>query len=236
LLTFFVYHYFCIIGLDGFHVSSAQLQSGTESRQAHFRDESPSLLQSSSQPQTGLGILMNGGIPSSTLSRPSLPSSNPAYAHLTPDQHARIQEDLADRDRQASALAAAGLVADSVNLTRPATAIGHVLQAPPPLGGMPAPAYPVLSANGGESLHPPLESINWNLDLGGLGTGSGFDDMDMDFATLFDSEHEHNFLMGGGQDPISPTSGATGMGLPPPPAPDGRDDHGIPNPLNAMTG
>ena len=153
------------------------------------------------------------------------PSNHQAYAHLTPEQQARIQEDLADRERQASALAAAGMVADSVNLTRP---VGQVLQAPPPLGGMPPPANPSMNADPNSSGHPPMESINWNLDLGGSAFGSGFDDMDMDFATLFDAEQEQNFMM---HDPSAPSpSGGAGPG----PSP-GKEDHGTPNPLNATS-
>ncbi|KAG7371298.1 HSF-type DNA-binding protein [Nitzschia inconspicua] len=181
-----------------FSLSSAQQQNGNEARQAHFREDPPTLLQSSSQPQTGLGILLNGGVSShSQPPQPPPPAArvNQPYAHLTPEQQARIQEDLADRERQASALAAAGMVADSVNLTRPATVIGNVLQAPPPLGGI---APPITIGSGIDpNGPPPMESINWNLDIGvaGLGSGGGFDDMDMDFATLFDAEHEQNFML-----------------------------------------
>ncbi|KAG7371297.1 hypothetical protein IV203_019867 [Nitzschia inconspicua] len=57
-------------------------------------------------------------------------------------------------------------------------------QAPPPLD---------IHPNG----PPPMESINWNLDIGvaGLGSGGGFDDMDMDFATLFYAVNEQNFML-----------------------------------------
>ena len=163
---------------------------------------------------------MNGGVsgqtpPPATAFAPS--SSNPAYAHLTPEQQARIKEDLADRERQASALAAAGMVADSVSLTRPATAIGNVLQAPPPLGGV-APLPTGTDPNG----HPPMESINWNLDFGGTGA---IDDMDMDFATLFDTENEQNFML---SDPSSPPPGSG-------PPPNGNQESSTPNPLNAAT-
>ncbi|KAL3938224.1 MAG: hypothetical protein SGARI_001823, partial [Bacillariaceae sp.] len=104
-------------------LSSAQPLNGAESRQAHFRDNSPSHLQSTSQPQTGLGLLMGQPLkPAPAAPALAHPPAN-AYSHLTPEQQARIQEDLADRERQASALAAAGMVADSVNLTRPATSI-----------------------------------------------------------------------------------------------------------------
>jgi hypothetical protein len=163
---------------------------------------------------------MNGGVSSQTQPPPAgPPQGNPAYAHLTPEQQARIQEDLADRERQASALAAAGMVADSVSLTRPATAIGNVLQAPPPLGGMAPPAIGVGPDHNG---HPPMESINWNLDFGTGLSGSGLDDMDMDFATLFDAEQEQNFMF---PDTSSPPPGSSPHG--------GEEPHSAPNPLNA---
>lgn len=210
--------------------SSAQPQDRGEQRAAHFRTESPSNLQSSVQPQTGLGILMTGGVSSvfapGSLLNPA-PSPTPVvagtvpYAHLTPNQHARIQEDLADRERQAGALAAAGMVAESVNFTRASTVVGQILQAPPPLVGMPPPGVHA------SSLGPPLESINWNFDLGSSALAGGVDDMDVDFAALFDTEEEHSLMMQGSMAP-SPPPGATGPTSHPSPT----DIHGTPNPLN----
>jgi len=219
-------------------LSSAQPQASGESRQAHFRNDSPSHLQSNMQPQTGLGILMNGGVSASAPPPPPPPQSaphpgshayqtphgNPSYSHLTPEQQTRIKEDLADRERQASALAAAGMVADSVTLTRPSAAIGQVLQAPPPLVGMPPPAAPGHMNSSDPVGHPPMESINWNLDLGPA-LGSGLDDMDMDFATLFDTEQEQNFMT---TDAPSPSAANAPPNTSPP-----TEEHGTPNPLNA---
>jgi hypothetical protein len=99
----------------------------------------------------------------------------------------RSQDDLLDRDRQASALAAAGMVAESISLSRTdidrvhssgsmVTSIG--LKAPPELAGH---APPVTSTSS------ELDNINWNLmDLGQM----HLDDMDMDFARLFDPAQE----------------------------------------------
>jgi hypothetical protein len=175
------------------------------------------------QPQTGLGILMNGSA-STTAEAPA----NQTYVmqQLTPEQQSRLHEDLTDRERQASALAAAGLVADSVSYTRPG---GQILQAPPSLMGMSAmslhtAAVPLsaVSANNINTVTisaattqhhsnnnnninngPPIvENINWNLDVGGgpmAMMGTGLDDIDMDFATLFDSE-EQLLVDGGGLD------------------------------------
>jgi hypothetical protein len=148
------------------------------------------------------------------------------YDRLTPEQHSRIQEDLAERERQASALAAAGMVADSVSLTRPSTVIGQVLQAPPPLVGIPPPLVMPPAASGSSTAGPPLESMNWNFDLGGSALGAGVDDMDVEFATLFDSEEEQSLLMQGMMAP-SPMTVSTS------PAPTSTETHGTPNPLNA---
>ena len=199
--------------------SSVQPQGGGEQRQAHFRNDSHSHPQSpNTQPQTGLGILMNNSA-STTAEAPASMTSYQTYTRtLTPEQQVRVHQDLSDREEQASSLAAAGLVADSVSYTRSATSVGQVLQAPPTLVGMPVPttgpssAVPLSSLssnyiyNNQTTAHatapnssiinnngvPHVESINWNLDVDSAGPMlcSGIDDIDMDFATLFDSE-EH---------------------------------------------
>merc|ERR1712238_594630 len=200
-------------------LSLAQPQTGGEQRQAHFRSNSKSHTTSASmQPQTGLGILMNGSA-SATAETPATTT----FAYLTPDQQARMHEDLKDREQQASALAAAGRVADTVHYSRPVAAAvvtsmgqGQVLQAPPALAGMPlhsATPIPLSSVFVNNTMHPTtttqninnnsinhngppiLDNINWNLDAGVgpgamLGGSSGIDDIDMDFSTLFDSEEQ----------------------------------------------
>ena len=165
-----------------------------EQRQAHFRSVAPTQFQATSgaQPQTGLGILSGGGPPQTGLGilrNSAPPTQSPTSAHstamagMTPEQRLLVQEDLADRERQASSLAAAGMVAESVGSTRPvggAQLGGHQpqgLHAPPALG-MAAPP----PAAGNE-----MDGINWNLmDLG----TTNLDDLDMDFATLFDPANE----------------------------------------------
>jgi len=196
-------------------LSSVQPQGDGEQRQAHFRSSALSNPQSAnSQPQTGLGILMNNSSSTATPHAPAPVVSNPTYVtHLTPEQQVRLQADLADREHQASSLAAAGMVADSVDYNaRPATNVGQVLRAPPSLVGMPVPMGGVSSmvplsslsnpscvptaaqSSGGnnDGSVPQVESINWNLDVDSAGPmlSSGFDDIDMDFATLFDSTEE----------------------------------------------
>jgi hypothetical protein len=195
--------------------SSVQPQGGGEQRQAHFRNSALSNPQSAkTQPQTGLGILMNKSKSAATTQAPAPVVSNPTYVtHLTPEQQVRLQADLADREHQASSLAAAGMVAESVDYnTRPATNVGQVLRAPPSLVGMPVPMgglssmVPLSSLSNASNVQmatqpssgnndsgvPQVESINWNLDVDSAGPmlGSGFDDIDMDFATLFDTEEQ----------------------------------------------
>ena len=134
-------------------------------------------------PQTGLGILRN----TAPTAQPQRTAHSTAMAGMTPEQRLLVQEDLADRERQASSLAAAGMVAESVSLTRPVSGTslgGHGgssqplgLQAPPALGMVAPPP-----AAGNE-----MDGINWNLmDLG----NTNLDDLDMDFATLFDPANE----------------------------------------------
>ena len=112
--------------------------------------------------------------------------SNVQMTGMTPEQRLLVQEDLADRERQASSLAAAGMVAESVSLARPVSGpIGpnsnnqpQGLQAPPALGMVPPPANTGVTE---------MDGINWNLlDLG----NTNLDDLDMDFATLFDPANE----------------------------------------------
>lgn len=158
------------------------MQVNGEERQANFRSESPQHTGgvSGQQPQTGLSVLMNNNNNLSGTNPPplALPS---AAAYLNPDQMRRQQEDLADRDRQASALAAAGMVAESVRVVSQPTTVG--LHPPPQLatGG---------SAAASASGHPTneIDSINWNMmDVSGA---HHLDDMDLDFAQLFDPVNE----------------------------------------------
>ncbi len=176
-----------------FDCSSVQPQVKTEPRQAHFRSSVQPHPQTATQPQTGLGILMNN-----SGSAAQAPVASHAYAsHLTPEQQVRFQADFVDREQQASSLAAAGLVADG------SSGVGQILRAPPALVGMPVPTGAANSVqlsslsdaqhpqaqpppSGGE---PQIQNINWNLD-GDNALGAGLDDIDMDFAVLFDNEEQ----------------------------------------------
>jgi hypothetical protein len=174
------------------------MNHGAEEHQANFRSGSPSQfgLGSPSQfgsgspshlrsvaisPQTGLSVLMSGR---------NLHPPQTALGFMTGGvkEEARSQDDMFDRDRQASALAAAGMVADSISLSRSigpdrvhssTSFASHGLEAPPQLAGY---APPPVHSSSSE-----LDNINWNLmDLGQM----HLDDMDMDFARLFDPAQE----------------------------------------------
>jgi hypothetical protein len=133
---------------------------------------------------------------------------------MPPDQRTRVQEEMADRERQASALAAAGMVAESVDYTKPGGGVHQIA----------------------------MEGMNWN-DLAG-----NMDDIDMEFATMFDPEQERMFM----QDPMSfhhlpvPPQDSSSSSTMAPSSSTGMttmmrttttttttEEHGIPNPLNA---
>ena len=118
---------------------------------------------------------------------PLTPTAASAFSSLAPD-NAISHQDMAEQESQASALAAAGMVAETVSLTRPAvhapTGPIQGLQAPPPLVGLPPPS----------AGHPGvMEAVNWNV-VPELGTAQNVDDLDMDFATLFDPEQEQQYM------------------------------------------
>merc|ERR1712151_124943 len=124
-------------------------------------------------PQTGLSILMNGN---TSNNRKNSTSSNgrQKICVLTPQQRKLMQQDILDREKQASALAAAGMLAESKskdstidNTTTTATV--------PPLNYY-AYAY--------DSNWVPSTDI-----IGDLGD-------DMDFSTMFDNKNEDFMLTG----------------------------------------
>jgi hypothetical protein len=183
---------------------------GAEERQANFRTGSPSHRSVVVGPQTGLSVLMNGGNLHAPLQQPMTTTAAPtAFATMSgiAKEQVRTQDDLRDRDHQASALAAAGMVAESISLTRsdpdrvhPGPMItSHGLEAPPQLAGR---APPPTTSSTSE-----LDNINWNLmDLGSV----HLDDMDVDFARLFDPAQEaENMLTEGSGWPSTATSSET---------------------------
>jgi hypothetical protein len=134
---------------------------------------------------------------------------------LSPTQQQQYRQDWLDRDSQASSLAAAGMVAESVvnqkqtnhnnndinhhhhdmepYLSLPTS---YVTTTMPVLGLQPPPTImapqPGMNNTGSESETrnvTELDSINWNLmDIGGM----TIDDMELDFATLFDPSSEYS--------------------------------------------
>jgi hypothetical protein len=131
---------------------------------------------------------MGGGVDTQQQMQTSI-SAPTMSGLLTPRSQRRYQQDLLERENQASALAAAGMVAESVSLTKPAS--GQVimtqqqgLQPPPALvAGSAAPASWGMTTE--------LDSINWNLmDMGAV----HLDDMDLDFASLFDPANELSYM------------------------------------------
>jgi hypothetical protein len=178
---------------------TVHMNHGAEEHQAHFRSGSPSQFRSGSPshlrsvaigPQTGLSVLMSGR----NLHPPQQVQSTTALTAFgtmtgSAKDETRSQDDMFDRDRQASALAAAGMVADSISLSRTTSGpdrvhsstslASHGLEAPPQLAGHVPPPVPSSSSE--------LDNVNWNLmDLGQM----HLDDMDMDFARLFDPAQE----------------------------------------------
>lgn len=160
---------------------SADLYGNSTERHSNFRSESPAHLSlgapAALAPQTGLSVLMSRG------ASPSAPISHAtALGTMTSaslEEQRKIKEDLVDRERQASALAAAGMVAESVRLAQPIpTTSANV--------GLPHPGQLVTSTLA--PIHATeVDSINWNMmDVG----SPRLDDLDLDFAALFDPIHE----------------------------------------------
>ena len=173
-------------------------------------------------PPTGLGVLLSSSSSSSavianngthTLHHHRHTSSG-SSSYITDQQRMLIQQDALDRDRQARALAAAGMVAEKIGTTTTATTTTttSALRPPPALGN----PISSSSSNGNLRSHygsasnlsnyptlPPDPYMSWaNLDVnpGGGGGGEGvgglmdeqgetvltLEEMEMDFAHLFD--------------------------------------------------
>lgn len=179
---------------------SAHYNAGTDVRQANFRSGSPSHLSlgAAAQPVTGLSMLMNGGCAEpplttaqyhpptalSTMENSSsgvpLPENTNTNSNHNTFYPGKYSSEMDDRERQASALAAAGMVAESVKISNPGGTAG--LLPPPALAT--AEAMPVASAAATAS---EIDAINWGMmDAGAM----HLDDMDLDFAALFDPAQE----------------------------------------------
>jgi hypothetical protein len=184
-----------------------------ESHQTSFRTFSPSPLHGPSLPlggavpQTGLGILMNGNNSSSSSTNGGPRNAQSALSHalatLSPDGQQAAQDDIADRERQASALAAAGMVAESVTMSQPFGIQSQGLQAPPLLVSGQTMQDPLPTGNSN------IDSINWSL----MDLGTSLDDMEMDFATLFDPALEAASMQTEGWPGMFPLSPGSDGGL-----------------------
>ena len=118
-------------------------------------------------------------------------------AKLSPTQQQRYRQDLLEREKQASALAAAGMVAESVSLAGPPLQSVQLLQ--PPLAMVAQNAL----ATSTSATTSELDGINWSfMDFGAM----HLDDMDLDFATLFDPEHEMSSMQTRGSGVVSTAS------------------------------
>jgi len=143
------------------------LDNSAGERRAHFGPEPP-LTTSQAAPQTGLSVLMNGN--AAQTAGTAAPTSLSTLSNMTVEQRTRRQADLLDRERQARALAAAGMVAESVNQA----SWQPEAQAPP-------------HSTAGASSTTELDAVNWNImELGNM----NLDDMDLDFAAMFDPANE----------------------------------------------
>lgn len=139
---------------------------------ANFRSGSPLITGSLLSPPkstsvvsgpTGLSVLMNGEMNQQ-------------------DNRSTYQS---ENDHHMSALAAAGNVAESVALSKSLPSLSIVPPPPPPQGLHPPPQLPQSPGHHQHVVSTELDSINWNqIDLGEI------DDLDMDFATLFDPATE----------------------------------------------
>jgi hypothetical protein len=181
-----------------------QSQSTSDTHMANFRSLSPGVPQhTSGTPQTGLGILLTNK--NNSISTP-VPTAGYSYT-MTSDQSQLFQDDLADRELQASALAAAGMATESGSfsifvgnrVTSPPEDLG--LQPPPALGSFVPPPIPHPNAT--------MDVIDWN----NMDVGMAIDDMEVDFAKMFDPAHEiANMPMEGSGwpgtvDPAAPQNG-----------------------------
>lgn len=167
-------------------------QSGEPPADLHtdFRSMSSSQPGSLIPPATGLSMLMSSSVPQS--------KSTSALSAM-PGLYQRPSENMSERDLQASSLAAAGMVAESATV---AGRLSQGLHPPPPLVSADAP--PVSSTI-------ELDSINWSM----MDSGANTDDMDLDFAQLFDpaNELENMYSEGNGWPSREPYTSAE-----PPPA------------------
>mmetsp|Transcript_25730 Transcript_25730/g.39956 ORF Transcript_25730/g.39956 Transcript_25730/m.39956 type:complete len:828 (-) Transcript_25730:394-2877(-) len=136
-------------------------------------------------PTTGLGILMSAN---SSSGATTLHHQHHGVRHYTPEQRAQMQKDAQDRERQARALAAAGMAAEQLK--------GSGLHPPPTLGtNSHQHQHNSVAANHvSHDSHGGMKQEEWNnLDhqhQENIGNGLTLEEMDVDFAKLFDPNEE----------------------------------------------
>eukprot|EP00986_Skeletonema_menzelii_P009628 scaffold4423_cov159-Skeletonema_menzelii.AAC.4 len=137
-------------------------------------------------PTTGLGILMSAN--SSSSGATTLHHQHHGVRHYTPEQRAQMQKDAQDRERQARALAAAGMAAEQMK--------GSGLHPPPTLGTNSHQQQHVGVAENhiSHDSHGGVKQEEWNnLDhhhQENEVNGLTLEEMDVDFAKLFDPNEE----------------------------------------------
>ena len=157
-------------------------------------------------PQTGLGILMSAQIaPSKTTEAPTLFHQHHSASAYTPEQRSMMQQDAQDRERQARALAAAGMAAERMSQTQPSgqhhPPASQGLHPPPSLGHPTSSSSNSLAAaaqpnhvsdppNTNNSGHIEDPLLSWNNLDGNDERGPTLEEMEMDFANLFDPAME----------------------------------------------
>lgn len=187
-----------------------QSQSSSDTHMANFRSISPAVPQrTSGTPQTGLGILLNN----KNAPVPTAVTSS-GYTYSTTSEQISPLHDAPDQE-QASALAAAGMVAETVaysayvrnGVTSPLDGLG--LRAPPMLGSLSPPPNP--------DPNSAIDGVNWNMMDVGMAiddideTIGVIDDMEMDFAKMFDPAQEEAHMEGNGwHGTVNQTTASTG--------------------------
>ena len=153
-------------------------------------------------PQTGLGILMSAQIAPSKSAAPTLYHQQHTASTYTPEQRSMMQQDAQDRERQARALAEAGMAAERMGNTHtnthyhPPTSQG--LQPPPSLGYPTASSNNLTSANhvsdptnsNSYPAHAEDPLLQWTLDATSEGREPTLSEMELDFARMFDPAME----------------------------------------------
>jgi len=141
-------------------------------------------------PATGLGVLMSSHHGGQQIQQQQIQlqhhqhTAPPPAKKYTAEQRRQMAADAADRERQAQALAAAGMQAEQIN-------VGGLQ--PPPVLGNPGAVVPsssgVVGAAGTVQPGPGV----WNILDGGGGGDGGImeaDEMELDFAAMFDPAQE----------------------------------------------